>query len=215
MTASAKPPPDGARFSDILEGLGRGDRERLYVREVLDAFGEQGLGAIMLIFALFSCLPLPPGGSTLTGAPLLLLSLELATLRDTLWLPRRFVSASVKRESLRKGFGWMIPVVRFAENLSRPRLLMLTGRFGQGLIGVTCFLLSIVLVLPIPLGNIAPAATIALFSLGVMQRDGVAVILGWTGVAISVGLLAIAWRVVAHAVGGLYDQLTSLHLVIP
>ena len=62
------------------------------------------------------------------------------------------------------------------------------------------------LVLPIPLGNIAPAVTIALFSLGVMQRDGIAVILGWLATGISVGLLALVWRVVLAAVQGLIEN---------
>jgi hypothetical protein len=214
MTAPVAPPA-GEAFSDILLRLGRGQRDRLGMREVLDAFGEQGLGALMLIFALFSCLPLPPGGSTITGAPLLLLSLELATVRNSIWLPRRFVEASVTRATLRRGFGWMIPLLRFAERITRPRLLMLTGRFGQGMMGLACFLLAIVLVLPIPLGNMVPAATIALFALGLMQRDGFVVVLGWIGVAVSVGLLALVWRVVLHTVTGLYDQLTNLHLAIP
>jgi len=213
MTAPAAPPPDiPLKFSEILTGLGRAPTPRVTVRDVLDVFGEQGLGAVMLIFALFSCLPLPPGGSTITGAPLLILSVELATVRRTIWLPRKMINASLSRETLRHAFGWMIPVVRVGENLTRPRLAFLTGRLGQGLIGTVCFLLSIVLVLPIPLGNMAPAATIALFSLGVMQRDGFAVILGWVGVGVSVGLLTLVWRVVWQMAQHLIERVSDLNL---
>jgi hypothetical protein len=208
--AARRPRPGGPRFSDILEDLGHGDRRKLYVGEVLEAFGERGLGAIMLIFALINFLPLPPGGTTLTGAPLVVLSAELAMGRETLWLPRRIVGASVSRDLLRRSLGWLVPIVRLAENLSRPRLPWLTGRFSQGLIGLTCFLLSVVLVLPIPLGNIAPAVTIALFSLAIMQRDGVAAILGWICTAISVGLLALVWRMVWHAVQHLVERAGDL-----
>lgn len=215
MTASGapefRPPPPRAvaRFSDILEGLGQGDRPRLDVGEVLLAFGERGQGAIMLIFALINFLPLPPGGTTITGAPLVVLSAELASGRDIIWLPRRIMAASVSRQTLRKSLGWLIPLIRFAENLSRPRLPWLTGRIGCELIGIACLFLSVVLVLPIPLGNIAPAVTIALFSLGMMQRDGLAVILGWIATAISVGLLALVWRVVLAAVQGLLENAAS------
>lgn len=216
MTAPGAPEPQPAapapvaRFSDILEGLGQGDRPRLDVGEVLEAFGERGQGAIMLIFALINFLPLPPGGTTITGAPLVVLSAELASGRDIIWLPRAIMTASVSRETLRKSLGWLIPLIRLAENLSRPRLPWLTGHFAQELIGVACLFLSVVLVLPIPLGNIAPAVTIALFSLGVMQRDGIAVILGWVATATSLGLLALVWRVVLAAVQGLVEAATAL-----
>ena len=86
--------------------------------------------------------------------------------------------------------------IRRAERLTRPRLTILVGEPGQRAIGVACFLLSVVLVLPIWLGNIAPAATIALFSLALVQRDGIAAVLGWVGTAVSVGLLVLAAGVI-------------------
>lgn len=208
--------PDHApHFSNLLERLSREGPDRLYVGEVLEAFGQRGLAALMLLFALINFIPLPPGGTTITGAPLLFLSVELAIGRQTNWLPHKLRTASILRATFRKGIGWLIPVIRVAENLTRPRLLWLTGWFGQGLIGLTCFLLSIVLVLPIPLGNIAPAVTMALFSLGVMQRDGVVVLMGWIATGVSVGLLAFAWKVVVAALTHVGDQLTALSLPIP
>lgn len=130
--------PEAARFSDILARLGREGGPTLTLAEGMAAFGERGVAAIMLLFALINMLPLPPGGTTITGFPLLFLSVELAVGRQTHWLPRGLREAKIKRETFRKGFGWLIPIVRFAENLTRPRLLWLTGWFGQGLIGLVC-----------------------------------------------------------------------------
>lgn len=207
--------PEPARFSDILTRLSREGAPRLYLGEVLEAFGERGIGALMLLFSLVNLIPLPPGGTTITGAPLVFLSIDLAVGRDTRWMPGKLLGRSIERTSFRKGIGWLIPVVRFLENLTRPRMPWLTGRFGQGMIGLACFLLSVVLVLPIPLGNIAPAVAMSFFSLGVMQRDGIAVILGWLATAASVGLLVFVWRVVWKTVTGLIDQVTAWGLPIP
>lgn len=212
----ARPPAgDHPTFSEILVGLGEGSDPKLYVGEVMDAFDQRALGAVMLIWSLINFLPLPPGGTTITGAPLLILSMELALGRDSLWLPNAMLRRSIPRSTFRKGFGWLVPMIRLAERLSRPRLTWLTGPFGQVLIGLTCFLLSVILVLPIPLGNIAPAITMAFFSLGVMQRDGVAVLLGWLSAAISFGLLALAWKVVWGAVGHLVERAADLPVPIP
>lgn len=203
------------RFSDIIVRLGQDEAARLTVGDVVRAFGDRGLAAVMLLWSLINFIPLPPGGTTITGFPLLILSMELALGRETLWLPRKVMASSVSRTTFRRSFGWLVPIVRVAENLSRPRLSWLVGQLSQSLIGLVCFLLSVVLVLPIPLGNIAPAITMALLSLGVMQRDGVAVLLGWVSVAISVGLLAVAWKVVVGVVQGLVDRVAGLPLAIP
>ena len=86
--------------------------------------------------------------------------------------------------------------IRFTEHLSRPRLRFLTSRFGQGLIGLACVFLSAVLVLPIFGGNLIPAIAITFFSLGVMQRDGLAVLLGWIVTGITIVVLFLAWKII-------------------
>lgn len=187
-------------FSEVLEHLGQVGGRKLYVGEMVYAFGDRAFGAAMLMIALINLLPWPPGGTTVVGAPLLLLALELAWGREQLWLPRWAMKGSVDRKAYRRLSGRILPAIRFIERLSRPRLYFLTNPFAQALIGLACLLLSMVLVLPIPLGNIAPAMAIAFFSLGIMQRDGIAVILGWIGALASAGLLVLVWATVWRTV---------------
>lgn len=183
-------------FSRVLEGLGNREGEKLHLGEIVDAFGDRAFGAVMLFFAIVNMLPWPPGGTTLTGAPLLFLSLELAWGRERVWVPGWVERASVNRSTFRNLSRRFMPTIRLMERLSAPRLCFLTSRFGQGLIGLACLLLSAVLVLPIFGGNLIPAVAIGFFSLGVMQRDGLAVLLGWLTTAISVAVLFFAWKLI-------------------
>lgn len=183
-------------FSHTLERLAGRPGAKLYLGEIVEAFGERAFGAVMLLFAIVNMLPWPPGGTTITGAPLLFLSIELAWGRDTLWLPNWIERRSVKRETFRTLSGRFMKLIRFSESLSRPRLYFLTGPFGQGLIGLACLFLSAILVLPVFGGNLIPAIAIGFFSLGVMQRDGLAVLLGWLTTGITVAVLFLAWRLV-------------------
>lgn len=184
------------RFSDTLERLGSRGGEKLYLGEIVDAFGERAFGAVMLLFAIVNMLPWPPGGTTLTGAPLLFLSAELAWGRETLWLPHWLGRASVSRSTFKTLSGRLMKLIRISEGLSRPRLYFLTGRLGQGLIGLACLLLSAILVLPVFGGNLLPAIAMGFFSLGIMQRDGVAVLLGWIMTGVTAAVLVFAWRLV-------------------
>ena len=56
------------------------------------------------------------------------------------------------------------------------------------------------LILPIPFGNFVPALTCALFSLALMQRDGLAALAGWGMSGVTVAILAIVWKTVERAV---------------
>lgn len=53
------------------------------------------------------------------------------------------------------------------------------------LIGPECLLLAVVLVLPVPLGNMMPALAISLLALGVLERDGVWILTGLATAAVS------------------------------
>lgn len=193
------------RFSDTLERMGAHGGEKLHLGEIVEAFGERAFGAVMLLFAIVNMLPWPPGGTTLTSAPLLFLSAELASGRDSLWLPRWLGRASVKRDRFRTLSGRLMKIIRFSEALSRPRLYFLTGRLGQGLIGLACLCLSAILVLPVFGGNLIPAVAIGFFSLGIMQRDGLAVLLGWIMTGVTVAVLILAWNLVLAGFAAGFD----------
>jgi len=70
------------------------------------------------------------------------------------------------------------------------------------LIVLVCLLLAVVLVLPVPLGNMLPALAISLLALGILERDGVWILAGLTAAVISVGVV---WGVVfAMVKAGVY-----------
>ena len=186
-------------FSTVLEELGEAGGPTLHVADMVQAFGHRGLGAVMLLIALINLFPWPPGGTTFVGFPLLLISLQLVVARQGVWLPRGILQVGLSREGYRKGLSRFLPAIRFAERLTRPRWGFLSNAGAKVLIGLVSFVLSCVLVLPVPGGNLLPAATMSLFALGLMQRDGVAILLGWLAAAASFGALVLAWSVIKAA----------------
>lgn len=190
-------------FSEVMDRLASRPDERLYIGEIIEAFGDRAFGPVMFFFALVNMLPWPPGGTTLTGAPLLILSMELAWGRDSLWLPGWAERASIHRATFRTLSRRFIRPIRWTEGVSRPRLHFLTGRFGQGMVGLACVILSAILVLPVWGGNLLPAVAIGFFSLGVMQRDGIALLIGWALALATAVVLFLAWTlIVAGAEAG-------------
>ncbi|WP_342343896.1 exopolysaccharide biosynthesis protein [Chthonobacter albigriseus] len=177
------------RFSTVLRLLGEEPDERITFIKLIETFGDRVFGALMFIFAVPNVIPLPPGTSAVLGAPLLLIAAQLAVGRRTLWLPPAIRERSIARADFRNLIGRTLPYLRWTERLLAPRLLVMFGPLGDRLIGIACLLLAVILFLPIPLGNMLPGLAISFFSLALLQRDGVAALVGWITAVISVGVL--------------------------
>lgn len=188
------PRPEGAdRLSDILLAIAQAqDKERISIGDLLHALEHRALGALIFIFAVPNCLPVPPGVSAVLGAPLLFLSVQLMFGLNP-WLPKFITDRSLSRVDFEKVIVKVAPWLNKAERLMRPRFEFLAKRPIENILGVLCLVLSIVLFLPIPLGNMLPALALCILALGILERDGVWVAIG---AAAGIASIAIVWGVV-------------------
>lgn len=176
---------DSRAFSQVLEDIGAKDDPKLYLGELVNAFGERGFGALMLLLGLISALiGALPGTTTILGVPIFLIALQLVIRGDQLWLPRWALKRSIDRETYRNAIAKALKPLRSVERLSRPRLSIMTSELSEILIGLACILLCAILVLPIPGGNLVPSLIIVAFGFGLVQRDGLAIVIAWTAIAI-------------------------------
>lgn len=152
-------------------------RERISVGDLLHALGDRALAALLFVFAFPNVLPVPPGTSSLLGAPLVFLAAQMA-LDLKAWLPGVIANRSMAHADYAALVTRIVPWLARAERLLRPRATALASGVMESVTGLVCLLLSLVLVLPIPLGNMLPALAICLLALGILERDGVWVLLG-------------------------------------
>jgi hypothetical protein len=197
-------------LADVIEGFGEDASPTLTVGQMLAAFDSRAFGAMLLVFGLLNTLPLPQGSSTILSLPILLLAPQIAMGADTPWLPRGLVDKPLKRDDLRGLFRRLGPIVRKMELITRPRLRPLFAPLGERAIGVVCTLLALVLVLPIPLGNLAPGATVAVLALALLQRDGILALLGYLMALGSGALLFVSAHVAVLAVRKLLGVFSGL-----
>jgi len=181
-------------FSQVLRRLGEDEAERVSVGDIVEAFGERAFGALMLCVGLLNLIPWPPGGTTITGSPLLFITAQLALGHEKLWLPKRLCRASFVRANFRSGVKRVLPTLERIERITRPRLSWAVGPVAERLIGTVCFLLTCILVLPIPGGNLLPALVVAGFAVGLVQRDGAVTLLGWFGVTVFIAAAILLGR---------------------
>lgn len=188
---------DGLALSQLLRQLADDTtRERIAVGDLLNALGDRATGALLFIFAFPNILPVPPGTSAILGAPLVFLAAQL-TFGMRPWLPGIISERSMSRTDFHGMMRRVVPWLERAEKLLRPRISVLALPPCEYMIGLVCLLLALVLVLPIPLGNMLPALSISLLALGLLERDGYAIASGIIAATVSAVVVSgVIWGVV-------------------
>lgn len=189
-------------LSEVLREISDDADPEVTLGEVIDHFGGRAFGALLFILAIPNLLPLPPGSTTILGAPIAILAPQLAFGVRSPWLPRFLDHRPLKRAWLREAYDKVAPTLQRIEKISSPRLVWLFSPWAERLIGVACTALAFVLILPIPLGNVMPSIVIGLFGLALVLRDGFLALIAYLLTALSAGLLVVgfaaAWALLNH-----------------
>jgi len=169
------------------------------VEGLAERIGDRGFGMLLVVLALPSALPIPAAGYSVPfGILLVLLALQMLIGRQRPIIPRRMgalrIGGGLGRKVL-KSAAWFLEKI---ELVVRPRMRWITGRPGQVLMGFLVLAMAILMMIPIPMTNTAPAAVIFLIGVGLTEEDGLlalgACFLGSLAVLFYAGLIAaIIW----------------------
>jgi len=189
------PVPNGARTSQLLRDfLASHSEPRISLGALRDALGDRGFGVLLFIFALPNLVPVNiPLLSAVLGLPLVLLAAQLSYGRHKPWFPDWLTAQSFPRQGFSNVVLRALPFLERTERLLRPRLTMLLSWTGERVIGVAILILALVLTLPIPFANWLPACAISIIALAILEKDGLAVLVG---IAVGVASLLVAATVV-------------------
>ncbi|MGE3875473.1 MAG: exopolysaccharide biosynthesis protein [Parvibaculaceae bacterium] len=169
------------RLSDILKHLSDNHDPDMTLGDIVKALGERGFGALILLFAAPNLIPLPPGSSFVFGVPLVFITAQLMIRQNKIWLPKRLNDAKLGGGRLLYLLHRLVPHVVKIEKLLKPRGTLLTSSISERLAGLAGLFCALVLLLPIPGANMAPAFALCCFALGLIQQDGIAMAIGWLG----------------------------------
>ncbi len=145
---------------------------------VLSQLHERAFGLFLLILALPCCIPFLYGVPQIVSLPLMFIAAQLVMGRKAPWLPARLGRRQISRESLASLSMRASPWLQRIEAVSHPRLVWLTHRPADRIIGAALVIFCGSILLPIPLTNTVPAVGVVLISMGFLQRDGLLVLLG-------------------------------------
>lgn len=163
----------------LQDFLRQHDGETIRLGDLIRGLGKRSFGPTLLICALPEALPLPIAGvSAFIGMPLVLVSLQLMLGYTTPWFPKWIANRSIKRKDFEKGVNIVLRYLARFEKIIRPRWQWITTPIAERLLSILFFLLACVIVLPIPFGNFLPAIALVIISLGLIEGDGLVIVVG-------------------------------------
>jgi hypothetical protein len=184
------------RLSDLFAQLARDAGDQVSIAEISDALGKRSFAPLLVLFAAFNLLPLPPGSSAVLGLPLVIIAGQMVFGSRTAWLPSVISRRALSADQFRRVMDWVLPRLIRLEQVIRPRYWPFWRRQGDRIIGALALILAIIVTLPIPLGNWLPAFSTALLGLALSERDGILLAIGG---AVAVASMAVVAAVIGAA----------------
>lgn len=169
-------------------------------QRIIQELGQRAFGIVLLFFALPNALPFSvvPGISTVSSVPILIFACQMIFARKVLWLPKIIAEKPIKQETIARVIHPTLPYLIKIERFLKPRLLFMNSRLMEVINGIVIFCLAILLMLPIPLSNFIIAGLIITFSLGLMAKDGVFILLGYVGTTL---YLSVIYLIIMRLIG--------------
>jgi hypothetical protein len=173
-------PPVSQRLRALVRSM---PRTGITLSELIRSVGNDGLLILVALLTLVFLIPISiPGVSTVFGAAILLISISRLSGRE-LWIPsklaHRVIGTRKLRPLLRKALSWL----KKLERVSKPnRIQWLVAAGAVAFFNNAALILgAVLLMMPfglIPFSNTFPAVAILFLAIGLLQRDGVCILLG-------------------------------------
>lgn len=170
--------------------------DKVSVRFLADMHGESAHGALLLFLAVLTLLPIPFSG--------FLFSFGIWAIARMMWindsshgLPESVCRVQLSKTSATRMIKILTWIYTKADLVCKPRLEALSSPAHRGWLVPFIALMGLIIFLPIPGGNGTPAVALILIGLGLMARDGLAIIAGIVTGLVGVGVLGVlVWWIV-------------------
>ena len=181
-----------AQLSMSPEGVARNPETKTFsIERILEAIGVENVEASMMLFSLPAVLPVPETG-VLRGAPTGIVAAQVAAGSRTIKLPKFLLKKCVPRKSLAIAIHAIIPVIEHAEKVLRPRWKWMSSGLPRRLLGLLVFVLAAAIAFPLLGFDPFHAASIFVISLGLAEKDGLAISIGVLAGVLSLMLVVIS-----------------------
>lgn len=171
---------DVSSTSKILNNLyNKNTEDNIQLGVLLQSIETGGFALLILIFSLMLVIPTPPPVPTIAALIIMFLSAQMIIGLDKVWLPKFITKKEIKRKTLSLIVQKSNIYLYKLESFTRRRFLFINSSIAKRIIGLVIFLLATITLTPIIFANSVPGTAIILISFGMLNKDGLIVIVGF------------------------------------
>lgn len=148
---------------------------QIEVGDLIRQFERRSFGGVLLILAL---LAMVPGISIFAGIAMTVPAYQLLIGLKAPVFPKSVQKRKISVNALKRWGPRVITWVEILEKLVQFRWPMLTNDKAQRVMGLSILILAAVVTIPFPFSNFPPSVAIICFALGLLERDGLMVLIG-------------------------------------
>ena len=183
------PPPTDEKTSALLRRvLAELPADSVRIGYIVRQLRRRSFGGLLILLA---ALALLPAISFFAGLAMIVPGLQMMAGFRAPLLPRAIRQREIRTDHVRALGNKAIPWIEKLERVIRPRWLLLTLPPMPSVIGLLVIGLALVVMLPLPFSNLPPAVALLCLSLGLLERDGIMILIGLlvAAIALVVGVL--------------------------
>ena len=167
---------------ELVQGV---QSDQISVVALLERVGTRSFGGLIILLAIVGLLP---GIGLIAGIGMIVIGTQLVLGFVTPRLPRFVQERSLDVDWVKSVCDRTAEQVENIERWAKPRWLVVSRMRGLcQLLGLSVIALGAVVLLPLPMTQLPPGVALVMLSLGLLERDGVLILLG-----LVIGLAALA-----------------------
>lgn len=169
-----------ALLDDVLSDLTQrhGAQATISLGQLADTLKTRAFGVILLLMALPCCLPFVYILPQIVAFPMLFLAWQMAAGRTVVWLPEKLRERRFRIALLASTVARARPWLERFEFFAGPRFAFLSQGLGLRIIGALLLIPCASILIPLPLTNSVPGLGVSVASVGLIERDGLLILLG-------------------------------------
>ena len=185
---------DPRTASNILNNIyTKNIEDNIKVDTLLKSVDSGGFALFNLILSLILFIPTPPPIATISAILIIFLSFQMILGLKEVWLPNFITNKSIKRTTLALIVEKSSTYLSKMEKITRRRFVFMESNIMQRIIGLVIFILATLSLTPILFANSMPGISIILISFGMLNKDGLMVIIGFITGFISI---FVVWAII-------------------
>lgn len=183
----AVPEKKRTRISDIVLFIANKiNKDTVSLEQLIERLGDRTFGILLIVISAFNVIPLI---SMLSGLLVISLGIQLLFGVANPKLPNQVLKKELPAKRVKAALLAMHPKVEKLEKYVKPRWQFTEALIMDRINGINIALLGVIVLLPVPLANLAPAFIIALIGIGLLERDGLVQVVGLILGTINIALM--------------------------